>query len=169
MTRNENAAGRAPRRRQRRFEGAKRGTQYNTRRDRLAILDRLDGLRQTGPEKWIARCPAHDDRSPSLSIRDAGDRLLIHDHAGCSPADVLAAVGLELADLFDEPINIGPLPHRDRIRIDYRATLRAIRFDLIKLALVLSEVAKADRITDEQHDQLAEIIAHLMTASEAAA
>ena len=33
----------------------------------------------------MARCPAHDDRTPSLSIRDGNDRLLTHCHANCAP------------------------------------------------------------------------------------
>lgn len=39
-----------------------------------ALLERLDRVRQAGDGKWLARCPAHKDHSPSLSIRDAGDR-----------------------------------------------------------------------------------------------
>jgi hypothetical protein len=42
---------------------------------------------------YVARCPAHDDRNPSLSIRD-GDNgcLLVHCFKGCSPASVFAAL-----------------------------------------------------------------------------
>jgi hypothetical protein len=65
------------------------------------ILSRLDGVRPVGDAKWIARCPAHEDRSPSLSIRQVEDRLLIHDHAGCEPAAIVAALGLSLGDLFN--------------------------------------------------------------------
>jgi hypothetical protein len=65
------------------------------------LLDRLEGVRRTGPDRWLARCPAHEDRAPSLSIRELGDgRVLIHDFAGCDVDSVLGAVGLELADLF---------------------------------------------------------------------
>jgi hypothetical protein len=64
-----------------------------------AVLSRLDGVIGTGDGRWSARCPAHDDRSPSLSLRDAGDRLLIHCHAGCHPEDVLRALGLGWRDL----------------------------------------------------------------------
>jgi hypothetical protein len=35
-----------------------------------------------------ARCPAHDDHSPSLSITDRDGRLLVHCHAGCPQAAV---------------------------------------------------------------------------------
>jgi hypothetical protein len=68
--------------------------------DAELLLGRLDGVIRTGEGRWSARCPAHDDRSPSLSVRVAGDQLLFHCHAGCAPADVLAAVGLSWLDLY---------------------------------------------------------------------
>jgi hypothetical protein len=65
------------------------------------LLNRLEGVRRTGPGRWIAKCPAHEDRTPSLSIKLADDgRVLVHDFGGCSVEDVLAAVGLEVKDLF---------------------------------------------------------------------
>lgn len=40
-----------------------------------------------------ARCPAHEDRHPSLSLRDSADgRLLVRCHAGCDGRTVLAAL-----------------------------------------------------------------------------
>jgi putative DNA primase/helicase len=42
---------------------------------------------------WTAPCPAHDDRTPSLSIRDAEDgKILVHCHAGCDQEQVIAAL-----------------------------------------------------------------------------
>jgi putative DNA primase/helicase len=46
------------------------------------------------------RCPAHDDRTPSLSVKEGDDRVLLYCHAGCSPEDVVGALGLEMRDLF---------------------------------------------------------------------
>ena len=58
-----------------------------------SLLSCLDNVRETRPGYWLACCPAHDDRSPSLSIRELDDgRILIHDFAGCPPQDVLGAV-----------------------------------------------------------------------------
>ena len=69
------------------------------------LLDRLDGVHARGPGRWVAKCPAHSDRSPSLSIREMDDgRVLIHDFAGCAAADVVAAVGMSLADLFPDRV-----------------------------------------------------------------
>ncbi len=68
-----------------------------------ALLDRLEKVRQTGPGRWVACCPAHDDRSPSLSIRETEDgTILIHDFAGCDAQSILAALGLSLGDLFPD-------------------------------------------------------------------
>ena len=40
---------------------------------------------------WSARCPAHDDRTPSLSLRDTGDgKVLVRCHAGCDQDEVIA-------------------------------------------------------------------------------
>jgi putative DNA primase/helicase len=42
---------------------------------------------------WMTRCPAHDDREPSLSIMDAkGGKVLVCCHAGCDQAPVIAAL-----------------------------------------------------------------------------
>lgn len=52
--------------------------------------------------QWLCRCPAHDDRKASLSIKDetaTSDRILIHCQAGCSTEQVLAAVGKTFADI----------------------------------------------------------------------
>lgn len=64
----------------------------------------LVDARRTGAGKWQARCPAHADRSPSLSIRDGQDgRLLVHCFAGCAHTEILAALGLSQRDLYAGP------------------------------------------------------------------
>ena len=56
-----------------------------------AIAKALGG-RKAGAA-WMARCPAHDDRAPSLSIADASDgKVLVRCHAGCDQRDVIAAL-----------------------------------------------------------------------------
>ena len=55
-------------------------------------------------------CPSHHDRAPSLHVDQAADgTFLIHCHAGCEPAAILAAWGLTWGDLFP-----GPPPSRPR-------------------------------------------------------
>jgi hypothetical protein len=67
------------------------------------VLARLRGVRQVGPGRWIACCPAHNDHSPSLSVREAEDaKALLYCWAGCSAEDVCRAIGLTVADLFPD-------------------------------------------------------------------
>ncbi len=52
----------------------------------------------------MARCPSHDDRQASLSVTEGDDRrALLHCHAGCVPEAIVAALDLQLADLFERP------------------------------------------------------------------
>lgn len=43
-----------------------------------SLLSHLDGVKETGHGKYVARCPAHDDLSAYLAIKDCGDgRVLL--------------------------------------------------------------------------------------------
>jgi 5S rRNA maturation endonuclease (ribonuclease M5) len=58
---------------------------------------------ENGHGKAKAQCPAHDDGNPSLSVTGIEGQVLMHCHAGCEKVDVLAAVGLTLSGLYDNP------------------------------------------------------------------
>lgn len=75
------------------------------------LLARLQKVRPNGKRQWTACCPAHDDRSPSLAIREAEDsRLLVYCFGGCGIEDILAAIGLDISDLFPEKLLDGKRP-----------------------------------------------------------
>ncbi len=65
------------------------------------VLDRLEEVLPHG-SGWKARCPGHPDEIPSLSIDEGdGGRTLLHCHAGCETAAIMAALELEMRDLFE--------------------------------------------------------------------
>jgi hypothetical protein len=64
------------------------------------LLSRLDKVRRIGEGRYTACCPAHDDKTPSLTITQAEDRILFHCHAGCYPDEILAVTGLNWCDLY---------------------------------------------------------------------
>src|SRR5215212_3988053 len=65
------------------------------------VLDRLEGVKQRG-ESYQAQCPAHDDNEPSLSVAEGEDgRALVKCFAGCKPEEVVAALDLEMKNLFE--------------------------------------------------------------------
>lgn len=65
------------------------------------LLGKLDHVRKSGAG-YVARCPAHEDKAPSLSVRAGDDgRALLYCHAGCDYEAIVAAVGLQPSDLFE--------------------------------------------------------------------
>jgi putative DNA primase/helicase len=71
-------------------------------------LARALGGRRTGSH-WMAPCPTHEDRDPSLSIRDANDgKILVHCHAGCDQSVVIGA--LRSRGLWDDAGQHGRRP-----------------------------------------------------------
>jgi len=64
------------------------------------LLGRLKTVRRCG-SGWQACCPAHEDHKPSLSIRvTKTGHILLKCHAGCPVENIVAALGLTMADLF---------------------------------------------------------------------
>ena len=110
-----------------------------------ALIPRLEAVRQVGPG-WIALCPAHDDRNPSLSVREAGDgTILLRCHAGCSALEVVQAVGLELSDLFPRRFERAAMtrPERAQVDRDMRITRQWAALNAILPELAFVEVAAA--------------------------
>jgi hypothetical protein len=63
------------------------------------ISARLSGRKSFGG--WTAKCPAHEDKTASLSISEGNDgRVLLHCHAGCPTEAIAGAAGLSMSDLF---------------------------------------------------------------------
>ncbi len=63
------------------------------------LLERFDKVRPNH-RGWTARCPGHQDRSPSLSIRQGDRWWLLHCFAGCTSQQICDAIGLRVADLW---------------------------------------------------------------------
>jgi hypothetical protein len=126
------------------------------------VLDRVAGLKQTGSRRWISLCPAHDDRSPSLSIREVeSGRVLLHCFGGCETGDVLAAIGLSFSDLFDKPLGHYLPPIRSGFSA--RELLELTAHESTVVALLASD-AQTRSLTPEEAQRLALAAARLNTA-----
>jgi hypothetical protein len=102
------------------------------------LLSRLDGVRKSG-KGYMAKCPAHADKSPSLAIAGGDDgRVLIHCFAACAVSDVLAAVGMDIHDLFPERLpehRYGPR----KLGVSSFDVLRAVRSEARILTIIASD------------------------------
>ena len=127
------------------------------------LLSCLDSARETGHGKYVARCPAHDDRSPSLAIKDCGDgRVLIHCFAGCETEDVLSAVGLTFADLMPEPIN-GQHSFRPQ-KFDTRQVLATLDHESLVVAIVGADFLDHRALDEETWNRLGVAVCRINTA-----
>jgi hypothetical protein len=66
-----------------------------------SVLIRFSGVRRSG-KVWKARCPAHPDKNPSLSICEREGKILLHCHAGCATENICAAAGIGMRKLFPQ-------------------------------------------------------------------
>jgi len=66
------------------------------------VLSRLKGVKRCG-NGWKALCPAHNDRKPSLKVDEGeGGKVLVKCFAGCRTEDIVAAIGLNMSNLYPE-------------------------------------------------------------------
>jgi hypothetical protein len=116
-----------------------------------AFASLLDA-RSIGSGKWMARCPAHKDRSPSLSIGIGRDsRILANCLAGCSLTAILRAMGLRLCDLFSP---VPPSPEQ-------RKKLEAQRERERRAGRRIGEAAECARQLDDNVDRIGAVLATL--------
>lgn len=119
-----------------------------------ALLSSLaGGVRRTGEGRYLAKCPAHEDNSPSLSIREMPDgRVLVHCFAQCPVEDVLAAVGLTFDALFPErPIEQGKLMRRPFAAGD---VLEALAGEVRIAAICSADLRAGKALSDGDHARL---------------
>lgn len=89
------------------------------------VLGRLAKVRPHGERAWMACCPAHADKNPSLSVSEGADgRTLLKCFAGCSAEAVVAALGLKMADLMGPARETARAPARARAAHDGRREKR---------------------------------------------
>lgn len=130
-----------------------------------ALLSRLEGVRSTGDGRWLARCPAHEDRSPSLSVRELSDgRTLLHDFAGCSVEEVLGAVGLEFDALFPERALADHVP-RERRPFPAGDVLQAVASEALLIAVTSANQRQGVPLSDDDHDRVMLAAERLQTAA----
>ncbi len=117
------------------------------------LLSLLDKVKRTGDGKWIACCPAHDDKSPSLTVREMDDgRVLVHCFSGCAVHEVLGAIGLDMAALFPpREIQHGKPERRPFPAAD---VLRAVGFEALVVCAAAASMAAGEPFTPINRDRL---------------
>lgn len=118
-----------------------------------AILSRLEKVKRTGHGTWIAACPAHDDKHPSMTLRECEDgRILAHCHGGCSIEQIVSAVGLDWEAWFPEkPLEFAKPERRPFPAAD---VLAALVDESRIVAVAASNLRNGLTLTDADHERL---------------
>lgn len=117
------------------------------------LLSKLSRVKKTGADRWMACCPAHQDKTASLSVKEQEDsRVLMYCFAGCSAADVLAAVGLTFPDIMPECLHGDFKP----VRYAFSAldALRALVGDLLFIRLCALSLSKGRELIASDLEEL---------------
>lgn len=117
-----------------------------------ALLAKLEKVKRTGRGSWLACCPAHEDRSPSLSIAERDDMVLLHCFAGCAALEVLNAVGMDFADVMPhKPDNSYPQIKRAFPAAD---VLEALAEEVQIVGVCAATMTRGDALSTEDSARL---------------
>lgn len=126
------------------------------------LLSRLKKVKVTGKDQWVACCPAHDDKRPSLAIRETHDGLvLLHCFAGCDPLSVLQAVGLSFEDVMPEKLG----EHKPlKRKFNPHTVAEVTAFNASVIALIADQVAAGNPLTAQDAAKLQDMAAEIREA-----
>ena len=119
-----------------------------------ALIARLEGVQGKGP-RWRAICPAHPSKhgTRSLSIFEPEDgRTLVHCHAGCDVDAVVAALGLDIDELFP-PKTSGDFQRGLRKPWRVRDVIAALKGELAVALVILSDVGAGKPLGDADRER----------------
>lgn len=116
------------------------------------LLSRLEGVRKVGPDRWFAKCPAHEDRTASLSIREDNGVTLIYCFALCDRLDVLKAVGLDWSALF--PRDWAGKQFRKSPGIPVSDVLKALDFEALVVSIIANDIMQKREIREADYERL---------------
>ncbi len=133
------------------------------------ILPRLEKVKKTGPNSWLACCPAHEDRSPSMTIAEGSEgRVVVRCFAECSIEEIVGAVGLgwepwfppkPIADDYAPPVR-RPFPAS--------AVLEAVHAEMMVVATSAANLAQGMTLTEADRARLMVASQRIVQAREVA-
>jgi DNA primase len=115
----------------------------------------------------MSQCPAHADKSPSLSVCETADgRILIHCFAGCGVHDVLDALGLEMKDLYPERLADHLPAQRTRAHAHAAANvLKMMAHEALVIVVAVEAIKRGEVLSDVDHLRMVEAATVLRQAA----
>jgi hypothetical protein len=122
------------------------------------LLSRLQKVKGRNGS-WTACCPAHNDKGPSLAVREADDgRVLLHCFAGCETLTVVQALGMDMTDLFppDDKRRDYPVEGKQRMKPAFYASdlMRILAFEALVVSICASDMRRGKTLSDDDNERL---------------
>ena len=132
------------------------------------LLNRLNKVKRTSNNQYIACCPAHEDKTPSLSITDKGDgKILINCYAGCGVEDVLDSIGMSFDDIMPPKViehRVAPIKQR----VYASDALKVIQLEARIVIMAAYELRRNKPMTEQDLARLELAMERINIASEMA-
>ena len=126
-------------------------------------MNHFDGVRETGNGQYSCRCPAHEDKSASLGIKQGdGGRILLNCFAGCDVKSILDAANLKWSDILPE----NKLYQAEKHGFNPYAVLKMLRDEVLIIGLSSVDIRKGKALNDEDHDRLLKAVGNVRDAYE---
>ena len=127
-----------------------------------AILNKLHGVRRTSNDSWIACCPAHNDKHPSLAIRVTPEsRILIHCFAGCGLDEILTALDVTVADIQPPQSEYHHQRHSGGNNLNSSAVLYMIYREALIVAMAACDLQKGIPLNETDHARLIQAVGRI--------
>lgn len=126
------------------------------------IISRLSKVRRTGDGRYVACCPVHSDKSPSLAVTQKPDGIVLAHCFGCGAGgvDICNALGIDPATLFP-PSDNPRYQKQSRSGFSAWQMLHSLRDDLVRLLIIANDLKKIDALPPDDRDFIAEVILRL--------
>ena len=120
-----------------------------------SVLAHVEKACQRQPGQYSSRCPAHQDKAPSLSIRETPEgAVLLHCFAGCNVSEIVGAMGLELSDLFPAKERSGREPQRTARVLIASQALEIIGHESRVVVMLAADIRRGVALDDDSLDAL---------------
>ena len=128
----------------------------------MTALERMLGSLQKVKGRngsWTACCPAHNDKGPSLAIRETDDgRVLLHCFAGCETLSVVQALGMDMTDLFppDDKRREYPVEGKKSMKPAFYASdlMRIISFEALVVSICAYDLSQGKRLSEGDRERM---------------
>tara|TARA_B110000908_G_C9837609_1_gene264205 strand:- start:84 stop:494 length:411 start_codon:yes stop_codon:yes gene_type:complete len=128
------------------------------------LLNKFDGVRESGSGQYSCRCPAHEDSSNSLGIKQGeGDRILLNCFAGCDTKHILDAIGLTWKDILPDNKITKQIKTSG---FNPYSVLKMIRDEVLIIGLASADIRNGKSLDDKEHDRLMEAVGNVRRAYE---